>query len=105
MIDLIKKLVELVYYYRQDEAAGKPYWQDPAVIGLVVSLAATELAKYMGVTLDGDLQVKIVGVVTGIGAALLPHTGIKKAPPAPPSHPYPGNAAPATGQHNLSSLS
>ncbi len=75
-MSLIKQMIELVYYYRKDQIAGKPYWRDPAVIGLVVSLAATELAKYAGVNIDADLQLKIVGVVTGIGALVSPHTGV-----------------------------
>ena len=79
-MDLIKKLIELAYYYRTDEAAGKPYWQDPTVIGLVVSLIAIGLARAAGVNLDADLQLKIVGVVTGIGALLSPHTGVVKHP-------------------------
>ncbi len=82
-MNLIKQLIELVYYYRQDSAHGKPYWTDPAVIGLVVSLAATELAKYAGLQIDSALQLKIVGVITGIGVAVSPHTGIKQKPAAP----------------------
>jgi hypothetical protein len=95
---IVKQLIELVYYYRQDTDHGKPYWQDRAFIGLVLSLTATELAKYAGIQIDADLQLKIVGVITGIGVALSPHTGIKKAPPAP---------APPTqdASHNLGSLS
>lgn len=79
-MDLVKKLIELAYYYRTDEAAGKPYWQDPTVIGLVVSLIAVALARAAGINLDADLQLKIVGVVTGIGALLSPHTGVVKKP-------------------------
>jgi len=94
-MDLIKKLIELAYYYRQDEAAGKPYWRDPAVIGLVVSIAATEFAKYLGVIVDADLQLKIVGVITGIGALISPHTGFVQRKP--------GSAD--QDRHNLSSLS
>jgi hypothetical protein len=80
----IKQLIELVYYYRDDAKHGKPYWQDPAFLGLMVSLLATILAKYAGVNIDSDLQLKIVGAATGIGVALSPHTGLKKlSPPAP----------------------
>lgn len=96
---IAKQLIELVYYYRQDAARGKPYWQDPAFIGLALSLAATELAKCAGVTIDADLQLKIVGVVTGIGVALSPHTGLKKASPPPES------CTAQDGSHNLDSLS
>ena len=79
-MDLVKKLIELVYYYRQDQAAGKPYWNDPAVIGLVLSLVATEIAKYFGLVIDPALQLKIVGVITGIGALVSPHTGVVQRP-------------------------
>lgn len=88
MFDLIKKLFDLVVYYRKDKASGKPYWLDPTVIALVVSIGATELAKYAGVIITPDLQLKIVGVITGIGALLSPHTGVvakaspKRDPPA-----------------------
>ena len=50
-MDLIKKLIELAYYYRTDEAAGKPYWEDPTVIGLAVSLIAVALTKAAGINL------------------------------------------------------
>ena len=118
MMDLIKKLIELAYYYRTDEAAGKPYWQDPTVIGLVVSLIGIALARAAGITLDADLQLKIVGVITGIGALLSPHTGVVAKAASPPTHPYPGPSAPTTDaraqaaeaakavqEHNLSNLS
>jgi hypothetical protein len=78
----VKSLIELVYYYRKDQGDGKPYWKDPAVIALVVSLVATVLAKYAGVNLDSKLQLEIVSVCTGIGAALSPHTGVKEKPVA-----------------------
>ncbi len=77
-MDLIKKLIELAYYYRTDEAAGRPYWTDPTVIALVVSLLAMIAAKALGVNINADLQLKIVGVITGIGALLSPHTGVVK---------------------------
>ena len=82
MWDLLKKLFDLVVYYRRDEAAGKPYWKDPACIGLVVSIAATELAKYAGVNIGSDLQLKIVGAITGIGALVSPQTGVVQHKPA-----------------------
>jgi hypothetical protein len=75
---VIKQLIELVYYYREDTVHGKPYWKDPAVIGLVVALLSTELAKFAGIRIDADLQLKIVGSLTGIGALFSPHTGVKK---------------------------
>lgn len=85
-MDLIKKLIDLIFYYQKDKADGRPYWKDPAVIGLVVSLAATELYKLYGLNLDADLQLKIVGVVTGVGALFSPHTGIvEKSAPVKPS--------------------
>jgi uncharacterized membrane protein len=99
-MDLIKKLIELAYYYRSDQGAGKPYWLDPTVIGLVVSLIAMALVKAVGITLDADLQLKIVGVVTGIGALLSPHTGVVKHPADQVKE-----AAKAVQEHNLSNLS
>jgi uncharacterized membrane protein len=100
MLDLIKKVIELVYYYRKDQAAGKPYWQDPAVIGLVVSLGATEALKYLGVDIGPDLQLKIVGVITGLGAVVSPHTGVVQHPVDKAVE-----AAKAVQQANLSNLS
>jgi uncharacterized membrane protein len=99
-MDLVKKLIELAYYYRTDEAAGKPYWQDPTVIGLVVSLIALALAKAAGINLDADLQLKIVGVITGIGALLSPHTGVVKHPAQQAN-----DAAKQVQGHNLSNMS
>jgi uncharacterized membrane protein len=104
-MDLIKKLFDLIVYYRQDEAAGKPYWRDPAVIGLVISLLATVLLKWAGIDIDSGLQLKIVGVITGIGALVSPHTGIAKAPAGPA---FCGGKQAVTrndGEHNLTSLS
>lgn len=99
-MDLIKKLIELVYYYRVNQATGEPYWQDPAVIGLVMSLTATELAKYFGLVVDPALQLKIVGVITGIGALVSPHTGIAQHPAEKAVQ-----AAKEVQEHNLSNLS
>jgi hypothetical protein len=93
-MDAVKKLIELIYYYQKDQNAGKPYWKDPVVVSLIVSFAATELMKYAGIHVDADLQLKIVGVVTGIGALFSPHTGVVARPPA--------KVDPA---HNLGSLS
>ncbi len=101
-MDLIKKLIELVYYYRTDEAAGKPYWQDPTVIGLAVSLIGVALLKFAGVNINSDLQLKIVGVITGIGALLSPHTGVVKKQ-VPQSIQEQAKAIAA--KHNLSNLS
>ena len=94
-MQFIKWIFKLVYYYEKDKAGGKPYWQDPACIGLAVSIAATELAKYAGVNLDSDLQLKIVGVITGIGALVSPHTGIVEHKAASVSQ----------NEHNLTNLS
>ncbi len=99
-MDLMKKLIELAYYYRTDQAAGKPYWLDPTVIGLVLSLIATALLKWAGLNLDADLQLKIVGVITGIGALLSPHTGVAKHPAQKAAE-----RAKAVQQANLSNLS
>jgi len=83
-VQFVKWIFQLIFYYEKDKAAGKPYWFDPAFIGLVVSIAGTELAKYAGIAVGADLQLKIVGVITGIGALVSPHTGVvqKKPPPA-----------------------
>ncbi len=75
-MQFVKWIFQLIIVYDKDKAAGKPYWRDPAAIGLVVSILATELAKYAGVAVDSDLQLKIVGTITGIGALVSPHTGI-----------------------------
>ncbi len=86
MSDLITWVVDLIYHYDKDKANGVAWWQDPAVIGLVVSFAGTEIAKFAGITITSDLQLKIVGVVTGIGALLSNKMGImavKKAAAAP----------------------
>ncbi|MGO9020048.1 MAG: hypothetical protein ACLQVJ_17060 [Syntrophobacteraceae bacterium] len=95
-MDFLKWLFKLIFYYEKDKAAGKPYWQDPAAIALLVSIAATEYAKYMGVVVSADLQLKIVGTITGIGALVSPHTGIVAKPMS---------LAPPPDQHNLSNLS
>jgi hypothetical protein len=101
-MQFINWLFKLIYYYEEDEKHGKPYWQDPAFVGLAVSIAATEAAKYLGVHIDSDLQLKIVGTVTGLGVVLSPHTGVKKAAPAAPATDRTG--VPGSG-HDLSSLS
>ena len=79
-MQFIKWIFQLIIVYDKDKAAGKPYWRDPAAIGLVVSILATELAKYAGIAVDADLQLKIVGTITGIGALVSPHTGIMAKP-------------------------
>ncbi len=95
-MELIKKLIELVYYYKKDSISGLPYWQDPTLIGAALGVVCTELAKVYGLHVDADLQLKIVGVITGVGALLSPHTGIKQKPVS---------SAPKPEEHNLSSLS
>jgi uncharacterized membrane protein len=77
-MDLIKQIISLVFYIEQDKSHAKPYWLDPTVIALVVSLLATALARWAGMDIDADLQLKIVGSITGIGALLSPHTGVIK---------------------------
>jgi len=79
-MQFVRWIFQLIVYYEKDRAAGKPYWLDPAFVGLVVSIMGTELAKYAGLTIDADLQLKIVGVVTGIGALVSPHTGVVQKP-------------------------
>jgi hypothetical protein len=80
----IKWLFNLIFIYEDDARHGKPYYKDPAFVGLVVSILATEAAKYLGVAIDADLQLKIVGAITGLGVALCPHTGIAKKQADPP---------------------
>lgn len=76
----IKELIELAYYYKKDGDQGVPYWKDTTLIGLAVGILCAALAKYAGLDVDSGLQLKIVGVITGIGALLSPHTGIKPLP-------------------------
>jgi hypothetical protein len=85
MWDLLKKLLDLAIYYRKDQAAGKPYWQDPAFVGAAVGISGTCLAKWAGVDISGDLQAKIVGAATGIGMLFSPHTGIVSKPADKPA--------------------
>jgi hypothetical protein len=82
MLGLLSKILDLLLYYRKDKQAGKPYWLDPTFVGLAISILGIVLARWTGIELDSDLQLKIVGVVTGIGALVSPHTGLieKKAP-------------------------
>jgi len=76
MWNLLAKALDLLVYYRRGSQSGKPYWLDPTFVGLAVSIIATCLARWSGVDIDSDLQLKIVGVVTGIGALVSPHTGL-----------------------------
>jgi hypothetical protein len=92
-MDFVKWLFNLAYYYEADKKAGKPYWTDPAFVGLVISIIATEAAKYAGLHVDADLQLKIVGSITGIGVLFSPHTGIKPKP-AQLTHDPPPRASP-----------
>ncbi|MGA2223574.1 MAG: hypothetical protein ABSH41_03925 [Syntrophobacteraceae bacterium] len=103
IIEFVKWIFSLVMYYEKDKAAGKPYWQDPAAIALVVSILATEYAKYCGVIVSADLQLKIVGTITGIGALVSPHTGIVAKPPDPATEAK--QVAKDVQQHNLTNLS
>jgi hypothetical protein len=88
-MDFVKWLFNLAYYYEADKKAGKPYWTDPAFVGLVISIIATEAAKYAGLHVDADLQLKIVGAVTGLGVLFSPHTGVKAKPADPPANKSP----------------
>jgi hypothetical protein len=98
-MEILKWLGQLIFYYEKDRSDGKPYWLDPAFMGFVVSIVATELAKYCGIQIDPALQLKIVGTITGIGVALSPQTGIRqgKVGPAP--------AVLKSAVHNLTTLS
>ncbi len=102
-MELIKKLIELAWYYELDSKNGKPYWRDPTIIGLAVGIAATEYAKYCGVVVSTDLQLKIVGTITGIGALLSPHTGVVAKKPDPATEAK--QVAKDVQEHNLTSLS
>ncbi|MGA2937297.1 MAG: hypothetical protein ABSF52_09395 [Syntrophobacteraceae bacterium] len=105
-MEYLKWFVNVAFYYEKDKASGKPYWQDPAFVGLVVSIASVEALKYLGANIDSGLQLKIVGVITGIGAILSPQTGIVEKKPEPkPWHAQGEPADASRDQHNLSSLS
>ncbi|MGA3113495.1 MAG: hypothetical protein ABSF90_03575 [Syntrophobacteraceae bacterium] len=103
-MEIIKWFFNLIFYYEKDKAAGKPYWYDPAVIALVVSSAATEYAKYCGVIVSPDLQLKIVGTITGIGALVSPHTGVVQHPVEKAAE-VAKQTAQDVQQHNLTNLS
>jgi hypothetical protein len=90
---MIKDLIEAVYYYREDSAKGVPYWHDTTLIGIVVGVVCAAVAKYTGAVVDPNLQGAMIGVITGIGALLSPHTGIMAKPTA------------KIEEHNLTSLS
>ena len=79
-MDLIKKLIDLVVYYRKDESAGIPYWQDKTLWGLVVGILAALFARFTGVVVSNDIQIALVTAGAGIGNMLSSRTGIKKAP-------------------------
>jgi len=99
-MELIKKLIELAYYYKTDESAGKPYWEDTKLVGLIVGMIATETAKFLSVSIDADLQLKIVAVFVGLGALADKRTGLAKHPADQVKE-----AAKAVQEHNLSNLS
>lgn len=96
---LIKKLIELVVYYRTDSAKGMPYWKDPTLVGAAISLASMALVYITGINIDLALQLKISGVIIGIGAAVSPQTGIMRHPADQAAE-----AARALQEHNLSNL-
>jgi len=52
---------------------------------------------------SADLQLKIVGTITGIGALVSPHTGIVAKPPDPATEAK--QVAKDVQQHNLTNLS
>jgi uncharacterized membrane protein len=104
-MDIVKNVISLVFYIEQDKSHAKPYWLDPTVIALVVSLLATALARWAGMDIDADLQLKIVGAITGIGALLSPHTGIVNRPAAPNPLDEARRAAQKVREANLSNLS
>ena len=79
-MDAFWKLIELMYTYQKDQAVGRPYWEDTKLVGLVVGMASTELAKLCGVQIGSDLQLKIVVAAVGIGALFDKKTGIVQNP-------------------------
>ncbi len=83
-MEILKSIFNLIFYYEKDAHSGMPYWRDPTLIGAALGLACTELAKLYGLHVDADLQLKIVGVITGIGALVSPHTGVVAKPAAKP---------------------
>ena len=85
-METVKWVIDLFWYYKKDKARGTPYWQDPAFIGLVVSILATELLKFAGLNINSDLQLKIVGVITGLGVAVSPQTGVHQDPAEKAKH-------------------
>jgi hypothetical protein len=97
MGDLLKKLIELAFYYRTDEAKGVPYWKDASFLGTAVGVIAALVLRFTGLVIDHDLQVAIVGVGVGLGQLLNSRTGVK---------PHPAQAvAQQVQQANLSNLS
>ena len=79
-MDIFWKLINTMYYYKKDQAAGRPYWCDTKLMGLVVGMVATEIGKYCGVQIDSELQIKIVAAAVGLGALFDSKTGIQQDP-------------------------
>lgn len=77
-MDLIKKLADLILYYREDESKGIPYWQDKTLWGLVIGILAALYARFTGVVVSNDVQLALVTAGAGIGNMLSSRTGIKK---------------------------
>lgn len=74
----VKWLLDLVYFYRSDKAHGKPYWTDPACIGLAVSIVCALVVHIAGLQVSAGTQASICSAIVGVGVALSPHTGVKK---------------------------
>lgn len=74
--NILKALVELIYYYEIDSTKGVAYWKDPTLISAAISLISMGIVKFFNIDIPLDLQLKIAGVITGIGALLSPYTGI-----------------------------
>ena len=79
-MDAFWKIIDLIWTYKKDQAVGRPYWEDTKLMGLVVGMASTELAKLCGVHIDADLQLKIVAAFVGIGALFDKKTGVVQDP-------------------------
>ena len=96
---MLSKILDLIWYYEKDKRNGVPYWLDPTLIGAAVGLVSSLVAQHFGLQINSDLQLKIIGVTTGIGALASPHTGFVAKPDEAKA------VAQQVQQHNLTDLS
>ena len=99
-MEAVKWFVQLVYYYKTDQNVGRPYWKDTKLVGLVVSVVSIAVAKYCGVQIDTELQLKIAAVVIGVSTLFDTKLGVKQLPAEKAA-----DATKAVQEHNLTSLS